>query len=305
MESAHEAIVRQEGYWHGFEHYDTIETGASGTGHDNDEHSGRKQMRVIARVAWQSNRPDIAIDHAALIADRRERARLRLIGRQAFALELVEWERRRGDRGKYPPMSAGKVGTQPDFDAAAAGHNLPRTSAPLVRTFLRQRQSSVRTSVPSVRKTVPISMRRQEDAKVIGADVLWPNSGAFGKNRHHGRGPRLKQQKEYQMTDNLNWWEPTLAAMKAIVDCLPAETQGKIVERLRLLAIVQEDRGMDVASYFSRALSGETAPPRGQVAQPISIYERAESMLTRDFDFQDYLQPQGILSAALKQKGPK
>jgi len=116
LESAHEAIVRQEGYWHGFEHYDTIETGASGTGHDNDEHSGRKQMRVIARVAWQSNRPDIAIDHAALIADRRERARLRLIGRQAFALELVEWERRRGDRGKYPPMSAGKVGTQPDFE---------------------------------------------------------------------------------------------------------------------------------------------------------------------------------------------
>ena len=102
------------------------------------------------------------------------------------------------------------------------------------------------------------------------------------------------------MTDKMVWWEPTLNVMEAIIDCLPPETQKRICERLRLTAIVQEDRKLDVASYFSRALSGEPAPPQGQIAQPILIYERAETMLTRDFDFRDYLQPQGIVSAALK-----
>jgi hypothetical protein len=47
-------------------------------------------------------------------------------------------------------------------------------------------------------------------------------------------------------------------------------------------------------------LSGELAPPAGQVAWPIPIEERVEAQLTKDFDFQDYLQPQGLLSAALK-----
>jgi hypothetical protein len=51
-------------------------------------------------------------------------------------------------------------------------------------------------------------------------------------------------------------------------------------------------------------LSGEPAPPAGKVAQPISIYERAETMLTPDYDFRDQLQPQGILSAALKPTKP-
>lgn len=97
----------------------------------------------------------------------------------------------------------------------------------------------------------------------------------------------------------LDWWSPTLNAMEAIIDCLPVETQKRIVERLRLLALVQQDRGLEIASYFSRALSGEPAPPAGKVAQPISIYEKAETMLTPGWDFRDYLQPQGLLSAAL------
>jgi hypothetical protein len=102
------------------------------------------------------------------------------------------------------------------------------------------------------------------------------------------------------MTDKLNWWEPTLNAMEAIIDCLPLDVQKRICERLRMVALVQEDRGLDVASYFSRALSGEPAPPAGKLAQPISTYERAETMLKCDYDFRDHLQPQGILSAALK-----
>ncbi len=102
------------------------------------------------------------------------------------------------------------------------------------------------------------------------------------------------------MSENLDWWSPTLNAMECIVDCLPPEVQQKICERLRLVAIVQEDRKLDLASYFSRALSGEPAPPAGKVARPIPLEERAETMLTPDYDFRDHLQPQGILSAALK-----
>src|SRR5690242_14590668 len=106
------------------------------------------------------------------------------------------------------------------------------------------------------------------------------------------------------MTDKLDWWSPTLNAMEAIIDCLEPAVQQKICERLRLLALVQEDRKLDLASYFSRALSGEPAPPAGKVAQPISIEERAETMLTPGFDFRDMLQPQGLLTAALKGKKP-
>lgn len=102
--------------------------------------------------------------------------------------------------------------------------------------------------------------------------------------------------------ENLDFWEPCLNAMGAIIDCLPPETQQRIVERLRLLAIVQEDRKLDLASYFSRALSGEPAPLAGKVAGPIPIEERAETMLTRDFDFRDMLQPQGLLTAAIRKQ---
>ena len=78
------------------------------------------------------------------------------------------------------------------------------------------------------------------------------------------------------------------------------DVQQRICDRLRLLAIVQEDKKLDLASYFSRALSGEPAPPPGKVAQPIALEERVEAMLSDTYDFRDQLQPQGILSAALK-----
>jgi hypothetical protein len=104
------------------------------------------------------------------------------------------------------------------------------------------------------------------------------------------------------MSENLDWWEPCLGGLGAIIDCLPLETQKRITERLRLLAIVQEDRKLDLASYFSRALSGEPAPPQGKVAGPIPLDERVEAMLSDSYDFRDQLQPQGILSAALKPK---
>jgi hypothetical protein len=58
----------------------------------------------------------------------------------------------------------------------------------------------------------------------------------------------------------LAFWEPTLGAMEVIVDCLPPDTQRRIIERLQLLAKVQEERGYTTASYFSRALSGESCP---------------------------------------------
>jgi len=59
---------------------------------------------------------------------------------------------------------------------------------------------------------------------------------------------------------DLIWWEPTMGAMEVIVDCLPRETQERIVQRLQLLAVAQEDRGDVTASYYSRALSGEPFP---------------------------------------------
>ena len=59
---------------------------------------------------------------------------------------------------------------------------------------------------------------------------------------------------------NMTFWEPTMGAMEAIVDCLPRETQQQIVERLQILARVQESRGLTIASFFSGALSGEPSP---------------------------------------------
>src|SRR5262249_31318587 len=91
------------------------------------------------------------------------------------------------------------------------------------------------------------------------------------------------------------------------------ETQKHIVDRLHLLARVQEDRDLWVASYFSRALSGEKAPPAGEVAQPLGYDARVEQMLTSDYDFRDQLHhqqharsadgrspPRGLFSAFIK-----
>jgi hypothetical protein len=99
---------------------------------------------------------------------------------------------------------------------------------------------------------------------------------------------------------DLDFWTPTLHAMEAIIDCLPLEVQKKICDRLHLLAIVEEDKGKHLASYFSRALSGERAPPPGEVAQPIGFDAQVERMLTNDYDFRDQLRhqqrPHGLLS---------
>ena len=89
------------------------------------------------------------------------------------------------------------------------------------------------------------------------------------------------------MSDNMEWWEPVQGAFEAVLDCLPLEVQRKVSERLHLLAQVQEDKGLDVASYFSRCLSGEAPPPAGEVAQPIGYDASVESMLTDDYDFRD------------------
>jgi hypothetical protein len=56
------------------------------------------------------------------------------------------------------------------------------------------------------------------------------------------------------------WWESTSGAIEAIIVCLPKETQEKIADYLQLLAQVQRDKGLDVASMYSRMLSGEPAP---------------------------------------------
>jgi hypothetical protein len=54
-------------------------------------------------------------------------------------------------------------------------------------------------------------------------------------------------------------WD-ALGAMEIIVKCLPPETQRTIMGQLQLLAKVQADAGMINASYFTRALSGESPP---------------------------------------------
>jgi hypothetical protein len=58
----------------------------------------------------------------------------------------------------------------------------------------------------------------------------------------------------------LDYWEPVLGALDAIIAHLPRETQKAICEHLQALSKVQADRGMLTASCFSRCLSGE-APP--------------------------------------------
>jgi hypothetical protein len=59
---------------------------------------------------------------------------------------------------------------------------------------------------------------------------------------------------------DMTFWEATMGPMDIIIGVLPLELQKKIVERLQDLAVVQADRGDMVASYFSRALSGEPYP---------------------------------------------
>jgi hypothetical protein len=54
-----------------------------------------------------------------------------------------------------------------------------------------------------------------------------------------------------------DYWQPTIGAMGAIIDCLPCETQQKIAEHLQLLGQVAKDRGDLDASYYARVLSGE------------------------------------------------
>jgi hypothetical protein len=61
----------------------------------------------------------------------------------------------------------------------------------------------------------------------------------------------------------MEYWEPTMAAIQCVVDCLPKATQDKIVERLHLLARVQMDRGMLEAAYYTQTLSG--GPPASEV----------------------------------------
>jgi len=60
------------------------------------------------------------------------------------------------------------------------------------------------------------------------------------------------------------FWEPTMGAIECVIDCLPRKAQERIVERLQLLARVQESQGEMVASRFSRALSGEPLPTPSQ-----------------------------------------
>jgi len=51
-----------------------------------------------------------------------------------------------------------------------------------------------------------------------------------------------------------------MGALDAIIDCLPLDTRRKIYEQLQLTAKAQEYRGDEVASFFCRALSGESCP---------------------------------------------
>jgi hypothetical protein len=84
--------------WPAHEHYDTIEAGYTAPRHDDDEHGGRRAGPVV-RLPWESRRPDAVMDYAALLTDQRNMQRLRLIGRRAYALELVENKRKRLERG--------------------------------------------------------------------------------------------------------------------------------------------------------------------------------------------------------------
>jgi hypothetical protein len=71
------------------------------------------------------------------------------------------------------------------------------------------------------------------------------------------------------MTD-LTLWTPTMSAFDAILDCLPREIRERVVQRLQLLAVMQEQRGDVTASYYLRALSGERCPKLEPESKPRS-----------------------------------
>ena len=73
------------------------------------------------------------------------------------------------------------------------------------------------------------------------------------------------------MNDPLVFWEPTMGAMDAIIRCLPRETQQMIFKRLQLLAKDQVECGMETASYYSRALSGELAPTQSKPQPKLAL----------------------------------
>jgi hypothetical protein len=67
--------------------------------------------------------------------------------------------------------------------------------------------------------------------------------------------------------DRLAWWDATLPALECILDCLPEDVQNRVCERLRLVAVIQQDKGQKLASFYSRALSGEPPPGPGPVSR--------------------------------------
>jgi hypothetical protein len=57
-----------------------------------------------------------------------------------------------------------------------------------------------------------------------------------------------------------DFWDPAFAALSCILDALPKEQQDRAIEQLKLMAVVQADRGNRTADYFCRALAGEEFP---------------------------------------------
>jgi hypothetical protein len=74
------------------------------------------------------------------------------------------------------------------------------------------------------------------------------------------RGWLKLPQGNQQMTMCVDFWEPCMGAMEAIIAELPAEIQQRIRERLQVVAHAQVKHGEVAASYFSRCLSGEPHP---------------------------------------------
>ena len=63
------------------------------------------------------------------------------------------------------------------------------------------------------------------------------------------------------------WWDATAGIFGIILDSLPDAKQAEINDRLQVLARAQELRGNKTASYFARAVSGES-PPAVEPPQP-------------------------------------
>jgi hypothetical protein len=97
---------------------------------------------------------------------------------------------------------------------------------------------------------------------------------------------------DHHADDRLNWWEPLQDALGVFLDCLDLETQKRVTDRLRLVAVVQQDKGLKLANFFTRALSGEPYPGAGQPVPRLSLDAELEKRLTKDFDFRSHLQPQ-------------